>query len=55
MKKPHCVINTQPMEKNYLTGGGDGTACIMDTDKGDTLFTIKSYDQPVFDVHFQQR
>lgn len=35
-----------------LTGGADGMLILWDAKKGDTLRTIKSYNEPVFDVNF---
>ncbi len=35
-----------------LTGGGDGKIILWDVEKGDSLQVIKSYREPIFDIHF---
>jgi WD40 repeat protein len=38
--------------KRLLTGGGDGHIILWDFVTGDTLRVIRSYNEPIFDIHF---
>jgi WD40 repeat protein len=38
--------------KRLLTGGGDGKIMLWNTVTGDSLQSIESYQEPIFDIHF---